>query len=295
MICMPLCLLDTTLHTACNMTASCQVHLISGTNQGTGVIPGLHSIAHSPLALFYTPNCTRLHIPSLPVNMIPLSLNGILLASITYTPKYPFNMLPSVLWVQFQVHLWVHSQVHSHTCSEGHFQYHSVAQSHPAGLYALKYVLKQLSRALPSTNSSALQIALNVTASLLDYNLQSLLSSQSNEHCRIPTHTHYWVTIKWTPRTPSCTLPVALEGILRAYLAPMILPGQQWISPDRNCPVQFGSSPRNIKYRIGPIPDAVQLDWSQSGLILHGVQGQGIFSGVLLFSWGKCISREQNI
>lgn len=170
-----------------------------------------------------------------------------------------------------------------------------MTQSLPAGLYALQCVLKQLSSTLPSTHSSALQIALNVAPSLLDCTLPCLLSSQSNEHCRVPTQAHYRVTIKRTPSTPSCTLPVALDGILRAYLAPMIPPGQQWISPDRNCPVQSGSSRRNVEHRIGPTPDAVRLDWTWSGSILHGDQGQRIFSWVLIFSWRKCISREQNI
>jgi len=53
----------------------------------------------------------------------------------------------------------------------------------------------------------------------------------------------------------------------------MIPPVQQWISPDRNRPVQSRSSPRNFWTGIGPIPDADRLDWAWSVLIPYGVQG----------------------
>jgi len=57
------------------------------------------------------------------------------------------------------------------------------------------------------------------------------------------------------------------------WKASMIPPVQQWISPDRNRPVQFRSSPRNFSTGIGPIPDTDRLDWAWSGPIPHGVQG----------------------
>ena len=66
------------------------------------------------------------------------------------------------------------------------------------------------------------------------------------------------------------TILLAME---RSLQQPMIPPVQQWISPDRNRPVQSRSSPRNFWTRIRPIPVADRLDWAWSGRIPHGVQG----------------------
>jgi hypothetical protein len=65
----------------------------------------------------------------------------------------------------------------------------------------------------------------------------------------------------------------ALFCFVLIILYSMIPPVQEWISPDRNRPVQSRSSPRYIWTGIGPIPDADSLDWAWSGLIPHCVQG----------------------
>jgi hypothetical protein len=61
--------------------------------------------------------------------------------------------------------------------------------------------------------------------------------------------------------------------VIITYSHAMIPPVQQWISSDRNRPVQSRSSPRNFWTGIGPILDADRLDWAWSGPIPHGVQG----------------------
>jgi len=63
-----------------------------------------------------------------------------------------------------------------------------------------------------------------------------------------------------------------MNSLLEPFIDSMIPPVQQWISPDRNRPVQSRSSPRNFWTGIGPIPDADRLDWAWSGPIPHDVQ-----------------------